>query len=142
MVFAIPCHDRRHRDKTHCGVLVARINLENSIYQLLLNRRGLGNTGETLIVNRDVIALSELRWSERAPLKLRITGVPAILAAEGKTGIAETTDYRGKKVLAAHAYIPRTRWGFVAKMDQREVYAPIRELSLMMFMQNIQFQVL
>ncbi len=132
MVFSNPIHDRRHNNPSPWGVLVARINLEDSIYQLLLNRTGLGNTGETLIVNKDIMALSELRWYGKAPLKLKIKGVPAILASEGKTGVLETTDYRGEKVLAAHTYIPRTRWGFVAKMDQKEVYAPIRELFLMM----------
>ena len=132
MEFSIPVKDSSHRDPFPSGVIVARINLENSIYKLLLNRTGLGNTGETLIVSRDAVALSELRWYNRAPLKLKIKGEPALLAIQEKTGIAEATDYRGEKVLAAHAYIPRARWGFVAKMDQKEVYAPIQVLFVSM----------
>jgi two-component sensor histidine kinase/HAMP domain-containing protein len=88
----------------------------------------MGNTGETLIVSKDVVALNELRWYEHAPLRLRIEAKPALRASQGETGITETEDYRGEKVLAAYTHIPKTKWGFVAKQDLREVYAPIRSL--------------
>lgn len=118
----------RHKDKLPCGVLVVRIDLEHSVYALLLNRTGLGKTGETLIVNKDGVALNELRWHNRAPLKLKIEAKPALLASRGNTGIAETRDYRGEKVLAAYTHVPRTKWGFVAKIDIKEAYAPINKL--------------
>ncbi|MEI6154959.1 MAG: cache domain-containing protein, partial [Deltaproteobacteria bacterium] len=130
MEVSVPIHQNSHKGKSPCGVLVARIDLENSVYALLLNRTGLGNTGETLIVNKDGVALNELRWHNRAPLKLKIEAKPALLASQGKTGIVETTDYRGEKVLAAYTHIPRTGWGFVAKMDQKEIYAPINKLLI------------
>ncbi len=119
--------------KSHTGVLVFRINLEHSLYELLLDRTGLGNTGETLIVDKDGIALNELRWYNKAPLKLKIETHAARLAAQGKTGIAETIDYRGEPILAAYTHIPRTNWGFVAKMDLKEVYGPINDLLLNIF---------
>jgi len=110
------------------GVLVARINLEESLYALLHERVGMGSTGETLIVNKEVVALNKLRWYDGAPLQLKIDAVPAKNAAHGKSGITETTDYRGTKVLAAYTYIPRTNWGFVAKQDLEEIYSPISGL--------------
>ncbi len=125
MAFSIPI---RGLSDTHelTGILVTRINLKRSLYALLLNRTGMGETGETLIVNEDVTAVNELRWYDDAPLALKIPAEPAILSAEGKTGIIEARDYRGVPVLAAYTYIPRTKWGFVAKQDLSEVYAPIR----------------
>ena len=125
MAFSIPIFCATHSEHI-VGILVARVNLEDSLFELLLDRTGMGKTGETLIVNKDVIAVNELRWYERAPLKLKISAEPALLAALGKTGIVEATDYRGEEVLAAYTYIPRTQWGFVAKQDLKEVYAPIR----------------
>ena len=110
------------------AILVATINLEDSLYRIMLDRTGLGKSGETLIVNKDVFALNELRWYDNKPLRLKITSQPAVSAAIGKTGIVETADYRGKKVLAAYTYIPRTGWGFLAKQDLEEVYAPIDRL--------------
>jgi len=125
MAFSIPIFCISHGEHI-VGILVARVNLEDSLFDLLLDRTGIGKTGETLIVNKDIIALNQLRWHERAPLKLKIHAKPASLAARGKTGIVEARDYRGEEVLAAYTYIPRTQWGFVAKQDLKEVYAPIR----------------
>ncbi|MCD4681377.1 MAG: response regulator, partial [Bacteroidales bacterium] len=110
------------------GIVVARIDLDRSLYKLLNNRVGLGETGETLIVNEDVLVLSQLRWYDNAPLNLHISAEPAINAANGKTGLTISADYRGEVVLAAYTYIPKTAWGFVCKQDLYELNAPIRDL--------------
>jgi CheY-like chemotaxis protein/signal transduction histidine kinase/HAMP domain-containing protein len=129
MAFSSPIYGRSQSNKI-IGVLVARIDLEHSLYNLLLDRTGMGETGETLIVNKDGFALNKLRWYENAPLRLKIETEPAAGASQGKTGIAETLDYRGEEVLAAYTYIPRTKWGFVAKQDLKETHALIRPMLL------------
>ncbi len=127
MTISIPVYCSTHN--THIiGILVARINLEKSLYQLLANRTGLGETGETLIVDDSAMALNELRNYANAPLKLRIMAIPARAAAAGKTGIIKTEDYRGEEVLAAYTSLPLTGWGFVCKQDMYELNAPIRDL--------------
>jgi len=113
---------------TVVGIFVARIDLKNSLYKMLLDRVGLGKTGETLIVNEDVVALNELRWYENAPLNLKISAEPAYNSAMGKTGITITKDYRDVDILAAYTHIPETGWGFVCKQDLSELYAPINEM--------------
>ncbi|MCP4663039.1 MAG: HAMP domain-containing protein [bacterium] len=128
MAFSAPIFCLAHDGEHIAGILVARVHLARSLYSLLLNRTGMGRTGETLIVNEDVVALNELRWFVNAPLELKIKAEPAVRASGGERGITETEDYRGEKVLAAYTYIPETRWGFVAKQDLQEVYAPIRLL--------------
>ncbi len=125
LTFSIPVFCLAHKGEHIAGILVTRINLQNSFYPYLQDVTGMGETGETLIVNKDVIALNELRWEEDAPLKLKIKAQPALMASQGYTGIRETTDYRGIKVLAAYTYISETGWGFVAKQDLSEIYAPI-----------------
>lgn len=110
------------------GVLAVRVNLEKSLYPLLENRTGMGNTGETLIVDKSVTALNRLRWIEAEPLTFTITALPAVSAAGGRTGIAKTDDYRGVPVLAAYSYIPRTEWGFIAKQDISEIYSSLQAL--------------
>ena len=110
------------------AVVVLDVNLE-VLERHLRDRTGMGETGETLLVNRDVIALTELRWKSDAPLRLKLSGVPAILAAQGRTGTGETTDYRGVPVLAAYTFLPRTGWGLVAKQDRAEVYRSIVSLA-------------
>ena len=129
MVFSIPIYCLRHNGEHITGILAARVDLKHSLYALLLNRTGMGDTSETLIVNKDVVALNELRWRKRAPLELKMKAKPAFSASRGETGVVETGDYRGEKVLAAYTYIPRTNWGFVAKQDIKEIYSPIRYIS-------------
>jgi len=128
MTFSIPIFCAKHDPPHIIGIMVARIDLKNSLYPLLLNRVGLGNTGETLIVNQDMVALNELRWYKNAPLNLKIKAEPAVNAARGKTGITKTTDYRGQEILAAYTFIPETKWGFICKQDMSELNAPISEL--------------
>ena len=123
----VPVRSSYTKEKT-IGVLVFNINLNNTLYKLINIKSGLGKTGETLIVNHDVIAINQLKWYEDAPLKLRIKAEPAVKAAAGEQGITNTLDYRGEEVLAAYTYIPRTKWGFVAKQDLYELREPIRKM--------------
>ncbi|MFK5952257.1 MAG: HAMP domain-containing protein, partial [Desulfobacterium sp.] len=128
MTFSMPIFCSTHEGQHIIAILVARMDLEHSLYPLLQERIGLGNTGETLIVNRNVKALNALRWYENAPLNLQIKAQPAINAARGETGIIESMDYRGENVLAAYTHIPQTGWGFICKQDVHELSAPIRQL--------------
>jgi len=121
MTFSIPIYCSQHSGEHIVGIIVARIDLKNSLYRMLANRVGLGETGETLIVNEDKLALNELRWHDDAPLKLSIIAKPAEEASSGKTGITKANDYRNKLVLAAYTFIPETKWGFVCKQDMSEL---------------------
>ncbi len=123
--FSLPIFSLTEKNKV-IGVFVVRVNLNNSLYPLLRNRVGLGETGETLIVNETGFALNELRWYENAPLKLKIEAEPTLNAVQGKTGITATKDYRNKDVLTAYTYIPKTKWGFVVKQDLFELNEPMR----------------
>lgn len=124
MAFSVPIYGNE-RNTEIIGVLVVRMNLKESIHDLMSNRTGMGTTGETLIVNEKGTALNDLRWQPDAPLNFTINAEPARLAAQGKTGVIEAKDYRDVPVVAAYTYIPKLQWGFVAKMDLDEIYAPI-----------------
>ena len=125
MAVSVPIYGEK-RTKQIVGILVARIDLEHSLYDLLMGRAGMGETGETYIINKEFLALNELKFFDRAPLKLKIETEPAKLALEGNTGVIETMDYRPKEVVSAYTYIPRAGWGFLAEQDMQEIYAPIR----------------
>ena len=128
MAFSRPITCKQHQGEHLVGILVARIDLDNSLYKLLSDRVGLGTTGETLLVNKDGYAISKLRWKEDAPLKFKINATPAINAIQGKTGVIIENDYRDEMVVAAYTYIPETGWGFVSKQDLYELNQPIREM--------------
>ncbi len=130
MCFAMPINglNSKRNKAFEFSILVVRIDLEHSLYDLLLERSGMGKTGETLIIDKNQMALNDLRWHDHAPLKLKIGAKPAILASQGNVGVIEAKDYRQIDVLASYTYLPRTRWGFVAKQDLSEIYAPIGKM--------------
>ncbi|MFH1769740.1 MAG: cache domain-containing protein [Parcubacteria group bacterium] len=123
-------------DKTLIGVLAVRLNLD-SLYSVVRDYTGLGETGETVIValsGNDVVILNPTRFDEKAALEKRITigdtiGIPLQMAAEGKSGQGFSTDYRGVKVLASWRYISVVNWGLVTKMDAKEVAQPKKEMA-------------
>jgi PAS domain S-box-containing protein len=91
-------------------------------------------TAETLLVRRDgdgVQFINELRFQKNTPLNLRFSlkeeYLPAVMAILGREGIVEGIDYRGVSVIAALRHVPGTPWFMIARMDQDEIYAPIRE---------------
>ncbi|MDM8517370.1 response regulator, partial [Desulfobacterales bacterium HSG16] len=128
MCFSRPIRSLSLQGRKQFAIMVARVDLTYSLYNLLLERTGMGKTGETLIVNKDLMALNDLRWQDNAPLRLKIKAKPAVLASQGNAGIIEALDYRGTEVLASYTYLPETRWGFVAKQDLSEIYAPISKM--------------
>ncbi|HKL66935.1 MAG TPA: cache domain-containing protein, partial [Bacteroidales bacterium] len=117
MIVSAPVYCMTHNEHM-IGVVACRINLDANLYPLLLDRSGLGNTGESLIIDSLGYALNNLRHYDNAPLNLKIKATPAQMAIEGKTGIIEEADYRGVQVIAAYTSIPGMNWGFVVKQDR------------------------
>ncbi len=127
--FSIPVYCLEHQGNHIIGILVARVDPNVSLYPLLSNTIGLGETGETLIINRDRITQNPLRWQKDAALRLKINATPAGQASRGLTGVIEEKDYRGVNVLAAYTYITELEWGLVAKQDTREIFHPVTILA-------------
>ncbi|MCB2203990.1 response regulator [bacterium] len=105
-------------------MLVLQIDLSASLTSMIRNSTGLGETGETLIVNEDGVAVTALRHDAAAALRRRIDAVPASLARNAQSGVVQAKDYRGVEVIAAYSYLPRLGWGFVAKQDVEELHQP------------------
>jgi len=125
------------QDRT-IGVLVLRVCVDRTLYPLLRNWQGMGNSGETMLVRRDgerLIFLNNTRNFPDTALKLAIPIQPvtgqaeiALKAIGGQRGIAESVDYRGISVLAAYSPVFRTHWGLITKQDSREAISEINLL--------------
>jgi signal transduction histidine kinase/CheY-like chemotaxis protein/HAMP domain-containing protein len=125
MTFSAPVYPQLKENTAPRCVLVARIYLERSLYSSLLDRTGLGQTGEVILVNRDQIAVNKLKSDNTPPLTLKIRDEAAIRALNGQTGVVETEDYRGRNVIAAYTSIPSMNWGMIVKQDADEAYRPL-----------------
>lgn len=101
---------------------------EGELNEILSERAGLGTSGESYVVDRDFRIRSDSRFvSVPDPMKLKVDTEPVRLAFEGRSGVMETKDYRGIKVLSAYAplEIGGMDWALLAEIDSAEVLAPL-----------------
>ncbi|MBF0508730.1 MAG: PAS domain S-box protein [Deltaproteobacteria bacterium] len=116
------------------GVLLFRIDPALFLYPLIQSWPTPSNTAETQLISRqgeNVVYLNELRFRKNVALNLKLPAteeqLPAAMVVRGIEGAVEGIDYRGVPVLAALRRVPDSPWFMVAKMDQAEAYAAIRE---------------
>ena len=125
----------RNFDKRFVGIAVFEIDMD-SIYELILDTTGLGETGETFIAKKDAkqaVFLNPLRHEPDAALNRKVVfgerqAIPVQESLKGNNGSGISVDYRGQEVLAAWRYIPSLNWGMVAKIDISEAFEPITAL--------------
>ncbi len=129
----VPLFIPREGSSVPVAVILLRIDPHQFLYPLIQSWPTPSHTSETLLVRREgeeVLFLNELRHRKNTALTLRFPvsrqQLPAAMAARGQEGIAEGFDYRGVPVLAAMRRIPDSPWFLVARVDQEEIYAPIR----------------
>jgi PAS domain S-box-containing protein len=116
------------------GTLLLVMDPRKFLYPLVSYWPTVSSTAETLLVRReggDVLYLSELRHRAHTAMSLREplaagSRLPSVLAARGQEGLVSGMDYRGEPVLAALHHVDGTPWGMVAKVDEAEVYGPLR----------------
>ncbi|SCZ59946.1 PAS domain S-box protein [Thiohalomonas denitrificans] len=114
------------------GVLIVHIVPYVHFYPLLTAWPTASPTAELLLVSADngqVVFISQLLEAE-APLALP-RDTPGIVGAQAilEEGFFSGVDYRGEPVLAATRPVRFSPWALVAKIDQKEVFAPIDELA-------------
>ncbi len=116
-------------------LLVAHLDLRGILLPLLLASKGLGTSGEVVLVNQDRLLLLPLKHplsdgSTAVPFQHTLSAVPAVRAAGGYEGVIEERDYRGIPVLATMRFIPISPsggWGMVIKQDRQEALLAARK---------------
>ena len=119
------------------AVIVIEIDPNEFLYPCIQDWPTPSRTAETLLVRREgneIVFLNELRHRTGTALSMTMpidrAGLPAGNAVLGHEGCMEGTDYRDVPVVAFTRSIPGTPWFIVAKVDQSEIYAPLRERGL------------
>ncbi|MDX1445985.1 SpoIIE family protein phosphatase [Lishizhenia sp.] len=110
--FTIPSHD------------IDNIMLTNTVLQ------GLGNTGETYLVDDKYIIKSQSRFIDNSLNQLTVKTPSVTEALKGRTNISIINDYRNIEVLSASSplKIEGLNWVILAEIDKKEILAPIQKL--------------
>ena len=109
------------------GVLAAVLDLVR-LDRILLQRTGLGETGQTFLVGADGRFVS---GGGRGPddAVLHSGGIDAAL--DGLEGQGMYVNHAGVPVIGAYRWLPDIDAALVAEMSQEEAFAPARELAAM-----------
>jgi PAS domain S-box-containing protein len=119
------------------GLLILQVDAHDFLFPLVQTWPSPSQTAETLLVRREgneVLFLTEPRHTNMVAMKLRRPLedllLPAARALRGDQGIHEGIDYRGVSVVASARQVPDTPWMMVSKVDEAELYAPLRQEAL------------
>lgn len=110
------------------GVLIIRIPMDH-INSVMQRNEGLGETGETYLIGRDMLMRSDSRFLEESSiLKVKAEKEIAGEVLKGESGFfRKTIDYRGRSVSMAFGpvQIKGLDWFIVAQKDFNEIMRPI-----------------
>ena len=106
------------------GVIAGRANL-GTLNSIMLERAGLGETGETYLVGGNYALLSQLRFGDAKVGEAYIRTTGTTNAIESKSVGAELyNDYRDIAVLGSYLWIPDLEIALIAEHDQSEALQP------------------
>lgn len=135
LIAATPIFDKMDQDAI--GVAIVTMNTD-SLDQVLLNRLGLGSTGESYIVNADKVMISESRFIESAPFNQMVDTIPVNKCfVEGQNHHGQHADYRGRMVFGASNCMSDLGLVLLVEIDDTEVFEPAYNLQQKIVMLGI-----
>jgi methyl-accepting chemotaxis protein len=115
------------RDGEVLGVAAFQMPVDR-ISEIMQQREGLGESGETYLVGPDLLMRSNSRFVEDSTiLELEVDTEAVASALAGETGVNTILDYRGVEVVSAYAPIEifGQNWAILAEIDSAEAYEAV-----------------
>ncbi|MEE9224378.1 MAG: histidine kinase N-terminal 7TM domain-containing protein, partial [Thermoplasmata archaeon] len=125
------------------GGVLAYVDL-SILYDVLADRRGLGETGEVYLVNKSFIMVSPSRFYDESYDNQYILFKQVVDTENTREGFAMKDNltghvwhekvqvfegYRNVDVVGTHAYIAEMEWVLLAEMDNSEALAPVYSMQ-------------
>jgi len=127
IVTAAPIYEKP-KDTSPIGVAIITANT-NLIDGVLLNRKGLGQSGESYLVNTDGYMVSESRFVPNAPFNQKVHTAPLEhCLADGQIYYGTHADYRGTEVLGSSNCLKSLGLSLIVEIDNVEVFEPVADL--------------
>lgn len=123
-------------------VVALQISLDN-INKVMMQRAGMGETGETYLVGSDTLMRSDsfldpvnhsVKASFANPELGSVDTEASREALSGKTDTRIIIDYNGNPVLSAYTplHVGNTTWALISEIDEAEAFAAINALEWLM----------
>jgi len=117
------------------GVLAAHINLDR-LDAIILQRTGLGDTGETYVVDRLNNFVSAARFGDREfPRGVHTEGIDSAL--KGASGKGLYVNYDGVPVVGVYRWLDTSEIAILAEVSQQEAFEPARRLAYLILATGI-----
>lgn len=114
------------------GVLAAHLDLGN-MDKIILERTGLGASGETYLVDKFNVFVSEARFGRKEfPRGVHTGGIDAAL--QGIDGSGLYLNYEGAPVIGVYRWLDDRELALLAETYQAEAFAPARRLAGTIFL--------
>jgi signal transduction histidine kinase len=114
------------------GVVAVHLNLDQ-LDQIILERAGLGETGETYLIDRSNRFVSGQRFGREAfSQDVHSEGIDTAL--DGTDGAGLYRNYAEVPVIGVYCWVEDRELALLAEMHQQEAFAPARRLALAIFL--------
>ncbi|MDP8202467.1 MAG: histidine kinase dimerization/phosphoacceptor domain -containing protein [Candidatus Tenebribacter burtonii] len=121
------------------GVLIVNFDAQKHLFNIVTNKIGLGETGETYLVNKDNFLITPSRFVDDVIFKTKINAKQTtisfseysknVLPENMKKKAIRYNNYRGEKVLGINYYISEMQWNLFTEIDVKEVNKPIFKMA-------------
>lgn len=119
------------------GVIIAKMRTEE-INKVLLNRSGLGETGEVYLVNKDFLMISESRFIENTAFNQIVDTFPVRECFEKGNKISGVyPNYRGVSNFGFSYCAPDLGFVLIAEIDESETIQPVSSLQGRIFLTGV-----
>ena len=110
------------------AVLVGRANID-ALSEIMLERAGLGETGETYLVGTNHLLLTESRFGGEGKIYVRTPGGNAALEDQ-VNGSGQYQSYHDAPVVGAYHWLPELQVALLAEQGTAEAYSGVRTVLL------------
>jgi diguanylate cyclase (GGDEF)-like protein/PAS domain S-box-containing protein len=118
----------RGKDGALVGVLAFHLSVE-PIAQIIRSRAGLGDTGETNLVDSSSLLVASGRANSEGEQR-KAHSLAVVQALAGKNGSGLYANDAGRPVLGVYRWMPAYQMALIAEMTQAEAFAPAGRLAL------------
>jgi class 3 adenylate cyclase len=126
MIVAIPIFaSSEEKSSEPIGVIISTMR-SDEIDKILLNRSGLGETGEIYLVNEDFLMISESRFIENAVFNQKVETLGTVQCFENGEEIQGLyQDYRGTWIFGSTYCLKDSGLVLLAEIDEDETLEPV-----------------